>query len=184
MAPTDSGSDEVLVAAAKSDSASFGALYERYLPQVYRYLVTRASSPEEAADLTQAVFLKAYDGLARYKPGKAPFAAWLFRIARNAAIDSHRRERPVVPWERAPELESEAGSSGEDSVLRAERLRELRGLLAELEPEKRDLLALRYAGGLTSTEIASLVGKKPEAVKKQLQRTLQQLKEPYRDQHE
>ena len=183
LAQTEAGADEAFVAAARSDPESFGALYERYLPRVYRYLAARASSPEEAADLTQAVFLKAYDQLGRYKPGKAPFAAWLFRIARNAAIDSHRRQRPAIPWEWVPELASE-GDSGEHSVLRAERLQELRGLLSNLETEKRDLLALRYAGGLTIAEIAPLVGKKPEAVKKQLQRTLQQLKEHYRDGHE
>ena len=61
---------------------------------------------------------------------------------------------------------------------------ELRAAVGSLDRSKRDLLALRYAGGLTVAEIASLVGKRPEAVKKQLQRILQELKEHYRDQHE
>ncbi len=177
----ENGADEALVAAAQADAAAFEAIYERYFPRVYRYLAARAASPEEAADLAQGVFLKAFDGLRGYRPGATPFASWLFRIARNSAIDAHRRQRPTVPWEFVPGFQPVAEDSPEQSLLRAERLRELRAAMALLEPEKRDLLALRYAGGLTNAEIAPLVGKSPEAVKKQLQRTLQQLKEIHRD---
>lgn len=184
-APTAAaGTDESLVAAAKADRAEFAAVYERYLPRVYRYLAARAASPEEAADLTQAVFLKAYDGLPRYKPGRAPFVAWLFRIARNAAIDSHRRQRPSVPIDEVAGFEPTTPKTPEDGFLRFERIRELRAAVSSLDAEKRDLVALRYAGGLTVAEIAALVGKKPEAVKKQLQRTLHQLKENLREEHE
>ena len=180
----ESGPDDALVAAAKADPAAFEAIYERYLPRVYRYLAARATNPEEAADLTQAVFLKALDGLSGYKAKSTPFASWLFRIARNAAIDAHRRKRPTVPWEFVPEFHPEGGDSPDEAILHAERRRELRAALAQLEPDKRDLLALRYAGGLTAAEIAPLVGKRPEAVKKQLQRTLRELKENYRVDHE
>ena len=174
------GPDDALVLAAVADPAAFGAVYERYLPRVYRYLAAKASTPEEAADLTQAVFLNAFHGIGRFKPGKTPFASWLFRIARNVAVDAHRRRRPVVPWELA-NFEPEGDGSPEADALRKERLRELRRAIATLDNDKRDLLALRYGGGLTAAEIAPLVGKSPEAVKKQLQRTLRQLKEHYRD---
>ena len=180
-AAVESGPDDALVAAAQADSAAFAAVYERYLPRIYRYLAAKASTPEEAADLTQAVFLKAFDAVGRYRPGKTPFASWLFRIARNAAVDSHRRQRPTVPWELLPGVEPQAAYSPEGAAVNAERLRELRAAIATLDSNKRDLLALRYAGGLTAAEIAPLVGKSPEAVKKQLQRTLHQLKEHYRD---
>ncbi len=177
----ENGADDALVAAAQADAAAFAAIYERYLPRVYRYLAAKAATPEEAADLTQAVFLKAFDGIGRFAPGKAPFASWLFRIARNAAIDARRRSRPAVPWELVSGFEPEGASSPEEESLHQERLRELRQAIGTLDNDKRDLLALRYAGGLTAAEIAPLVGKSPEAVKKQLQRTLRQLKEHYRD---
>jgi RNA polymerase sigma-70 factor (ECF subfamily) len=175
------GHDDALVIAAQADPAAFDVVYDRYLPRVYRYLAARASSPEEAADLSQAVFLKAFHGLRGYRPGKAPFASWLFRIARNVAVDAHRRKRPVVAWTTVPDIHSDQAASPEDALLRTERLAELRAALATIEPEKRELLALRFAGGLTATEISPLVGKSPEAVKKQLQRTLRELKEHYRD---
>jgi RNA polymerase sigma-70 factor, ECF subfamily len=178
----ETGADDALVAAAQADPAAFGTIYERYLPRIYRYLASKASNPEEAADLTQAVFLKAFDALASYKPGKTPFASWLFRIARNAAVDAHRRRRPTTPLEAVPWFDPETdGATPEALALQAERLSELRAAIATLDSNRRDLLALRYAGGLTAAEIAPLVGKSPEAVKKLLQRTLQQLKEHYRD---
>lgn len=178
------GLDEPLVAAAQADPSAFGALYQHYLPGVYRYLAAKAGNPEEAADLTQAVFLKAFTSIQAFKPGTTPFVSWLFRIARNTAVDAHRKRRPVLAWEFAPDMPGDPDDSPELALLRAERLRELRSRLAQLEPARRDLLALRYAGGLTAAEIAPLVGKSPDAVKKQLQRTLQTLKEHYRDQHE
>src|SRR4051812_38705252 len=82
---TVAGSDDALVAAARESSEAFGDLYRLYLPRVYRYLSTRTASPEEAADLTQQVFLRAFHALPGYRAKEAPFTAWLFRIARNAA---------------------------------------------------------------------------------------------------
>ncbi|MGE3074499.1 MAG: RNA polymerase sigma factor [Dehalococcoidia bacterium] len=175
----ESDTDEALVAAAKADIAEFAALYERYLPRVYRYLSARAATPEEAADLTQAVFLKAYGGLGKYRTGKVPFAAWLFRIARNAAIDSHRRQKPSAPIAAAELMPSNAAHAPEAVTLQAERWSELRAAVRTLSAEKQELIALKYAAGLTAAEIAPLVGRKPEAVKKQLQRTLRELKEIY-----
>ena len=179
-APAEHSPDDALVAAAQAEPAEFAAIYERYLTRVYRYLAAKAASPEEAADLTQAVFLKAFDGIGKFRAGRTPFASWLFRIARNAAVDAHRRKRPSVPWELAG-FEPESDGTPEADALHRERLRELRAAIATLESSKRDLLALRYAGGLTAAEIAPLEGKSPEAVKKQLQRTLRDLKEHYRD---
>jgi RNA polymerase sigma-70 factor (ECF subfamily) len=177
--------DEPLVAAAQADPAAFEALYDAYLPRVYRYLAAHSASPEEAADLTQAVFVKAWQSLDRFRPGPAPFASWLFRIARNSAVDARRRARPAVPWAAVSDSADPghpAGGSPEDDLLRAERVAELRATLARLDPSRQELLALRYAAGLTAAEIAPIVGKRPEAVKKQLQRILHDLKEHYRDQ--
>lgn len=163
-APVDSREDAELVAASLLHSDTFGLLYERYLARVYRYMLSRCGSRDEAADLTQIVFTRAYDNLARYRPGRAPFAAWLFRIARNAAADAHRRRRTTVSWDGLPEALTAANGAQPDAIA-----------------EKRELLALRFASDLSSREIAAVVGKSEAAVKKQLTRTIAQLKEYYRD---
>lgn len=88
-----------LVRAAQADPRLFAALYQRYADRVYADLRARTSLPEDAADLTQQAFLQALDALPDYRPGRAPFAAWLFRIARNIAVDHHRRHRQTVTWD-------------------------------------------------------------------------------------
>lgn len=170
------------IAAAQADPAAFAALYRRYLPRVYRYLRARAPAPEDAADLTQQVFLQALDALPAYRPSGAPFAAWLFRIARHAAIDADRRRRPALDVAALPEVLHPADEHGPEAIiLRHEALAHLGALLRRLDAEKRELLALRFGAGLSATEIATVVGKRPEAVKKQLTRILHALKEQYRD---
>jgi RNA polymerase sigma-70 factor (ECF subfamily) len=174
--------DAALIAAAQANPAAFDALYRRYLARVYRYLRAHVGSDDEAADLTQQVFLKALDALPRYRPRGTPFAAWLFQIARHTVTDAYRRRRPTVAWEALPEaLHPLAEQEPEAAALRLEALAQLGALLARLDASKRELLALRFAAGLTAPEIAKVVGKSPAAVKKQLFRTMQMLKEQYRE---
>lgn len=170
---------------AEVDSRAFAALYQRYLARVYRYLRTRTSSDEDAADLTQQVFANALDGLPKYQDRGLPFAAWLFRIARNVVVDHRRRRRDTIAWDSLPEAlhPTDQRSEGcpEAAVLRQEDLERLRDLLVRLDPDQRELLALRFAGGLTALEIAALVGKSEAAVRKQVARLLQTLKGRYHD---
>jgi RNA polymerase sigma-70 factor (ECF subfamily) len=176
--------DEALIAAARVQPEAFGQLYQRHVTSVYRYVRTRTASDEEAADVTQSVFIKAMASLDRFRPG-SPFAAWLFRIARNASTDAYRRRRKTVGLDALPEsvLESLADSP-EDVVLKQERLRRLRGLVARLDADKQELLALRFGAGLTLREIAGVVGKREGAIKKQMSRVMAALKEQYFEQPE
>lgn len=169
---------------ARVDPMAFEPLYLRYRERVYRYVRTRLSSDEDAADLTQQIFLQAMTALPRYRPRGVPFAVWLFRIAHHAAINLSSRRLGYVSWDALPEacdLAEPVEQGPEALVARQETLMHVRALLASLDPEKRELLALRFAGGLNSTQIAALVGKKPEAVKKQINRLLQAFKEQYRE---
>ena len=174
--------DAALVAEALVRPEAFGLLYQRHLAPVYRYVRTRTASDEEAADVTQSVFIKALASLPRFRPG-SPFAAWLFRIARNASTDAYRKRRKTVGLDALPEpfLESLADSP-EDVVLKQERLRRLRALVARLDAEKQELLALRFGAGLTLREIGEVVGKREGAIKKQMSRITAALKERYFEQ--
>ncbi len=67
------------------------------------HICARTTTEEDAADLTQHVFVQALHALPQYRVRAAPFAAWLFRIARNVAIDAHRRRRITVAWDFIPE---------------------------------------------------------------------------------
>lgn len=176
-------SDEAtLIRAAQEDPAAFGVLYHRYRQRIYAYLRARTSDTEDAADLTQYVFLQALDALPRYRVGHTPFAAWLFRIARNAATDFHRQRRPTVTWDVLPEgLQPLTEHDVTGGILRQEDVARLRMLVRTLDRDTRELLALRFAGRLTIAEIAAVIGKSEAATQKKLFRTIQNLQERYHE---
>ncbi len=178
----DTADDEVaLVRAAQAEPTAFAPLYQRYRHRVYAYLRARTRDEEDAADLTQQVFVQALDALPRYRERGATFAAWLFRIAHNALVNFYRHHRPV-PLDLVPEaLHPLAEQDLEAGALRQDDLARLRPLVDALDAAKREMLALRFAGGLTAAEIAVVIGKSEAATKKQLSRTLQTLKEQYHD---
>lgn len=180
----DNGSDEsALVCEARSNPDAFDILYRRHLPPIYRYLRARSIDDHAAADLTQQVFLRAYEALPRYQERGLPFAAWLFRIARNAAVDQRRKEHPALDWDGLPEALRGADEEADPEVgaLRRDEMDRLSHLLKRLSAEQRELLALRFAGELTYREIAAVVGKREGTVKKQIHRLLQSLKEQFAD---
>ncbi len=172
--------DTALALRALTDPAAFGMLYDRYLDRMYAYLRARTSSAEDAADLTQQVFLRAFDALDQYHPQRASFATWLFRIARNTATDAYRRQKSAVAWDFLPAaLQPIAGDDPEASALRQETRDRLRLVLGACDARTREVLALRYGADLSVAEIAAIVGKSEAAVKKQLTRALRALKERY-----
>jgi RNA polymerase sigma-70 factor, ECF subfamily len=172
--------EAALVENAKQGPAAFAHLYELYFARVYRYLRMRVEHESDAEDLTQQVFLQALKALPRYEIRDTPFAAWLFTIARRALADHSQRARrrpPPIALDVAPEMADEQDM--ERDLLRRESYEELSRLLATLDPAERDLLALRFAGGLNASEIAAIFGKRPDAIRKQLSRLLHTLKEQY-----
>jgi RNA polymerase sigma-70 factor, ECF subfamily len=171
-----------LVAAAQTDGDAFGQLYRRYVDAVFSYLRTYSENDEDAADLTQHVFVRALEALPRYRHQGVPFRAWLFRIARNAATDTFRRRRRTLPWDHIPEsLHPFSRSDPESVAMHREALNELRVLVGQLPPEKQELLALRFAAGMSSSEIALVLGRSPAAVQKELVRVMHLLKEQIHD---
>ncbi len=170
------------IVAAQATPTAFEPLYLRYRGRVYHYLRTRLNNDEDAADATQQVLLQALKALPKYKQRGIPFAVWLFRIAHHLAINVSSRNSSTVSWQALPEmLHPASGQDLEASVLQQETLAHLKRLLATLNPYKRELLSLRFAAGLTVPQIAAVLGKNPEAVKKQLSRLLQSFKEQYHD---
>src|SRR2546430_6334531 len=106
--------DAALVRAAQAgDVRAFGALYERHRQAVYRYCLARSSSPHEAEDLVSEVFLKAMESLARYRDQGLPFVAFLYRVARNAAIDRSRKDKGSSLFDMAVEPRSGADVEGD-----------------------------------------------------------------------
>ncbi|NMB90110.1 MAG: sigma-70 family RNA polymerase sigma factor [Chloroflexi bacterium] len=164
---------DALVERARNDPAAFAQLYRRYLTPVYRYLYRRLGNEPDAQDITSQVFVEALDGLVRgrYHQGGC-FPAWLFTIARNRLTDLYRR-RPVLPLDE--HYSSDPGLTA--AVEKGEDRERLERLLARLDEERRELLRLRFSGGLSFAEIARLEGRSEAAVKMSVYRAIEWLRE-------
>jgi RNA polymerase sigma-70 factor (ECF subfamily) len=167
--------DDDLALAARDDTAAFESLYVRHRSAVYRYLRTRTTEGDDAADLTALTFERAFVAISRYRPGGSGVRAWLFGIARNASIDHGRRRLAAPPPERPPDPDE----GPEARLVADEAAAELRRRVAALPPDQRDAIVLRFAGGLTAREIGTVLGKTEAASQKLVSRGLAVLKESY-----
>lgn len=162
-----------LIAEAQENPAAFTPLYDRYVQPVYRYLYSRMGDVHAAEDVTSQTFIAAYEALPKYRE-QGQFSAWLFRIARSKMNDHFRRNRREVGLEAAGELIEREDSLG--TLIRAEELSQIRFLIKRLSEEEQDLIRLRYVAELSFVEIANLLGKREDAVKKSIYRLLERLK--------
>lgn len=162
---------------ASDRAARLEALYEAHRVPVYRYLRTRTPSDDEAGDLVATTFERAFVAIDRIRPERSALP-WLLRIARNAAIDRSRRQRPIHRLDDLREADQPISQiTPEDTFLEAERNAELRRLVFALPDAQRDAVALRYAAGLTAREIGQVIGKSEAATQKLIQRALLTLRE-------
>jgi RNA polymerase sigma-70 factor (ECF subfamily) len=146
------------IASAKSgDVGALDYLYVRFADDVHRYVLGILRDPHEAEDVTHDVFAKLMSAIRNYEQRSVPFAAWITRVARNAAID-HLRRRRAVPREEVHAVD--AVSQRDD----AERIESLRIALAQLPEEQREVVVLRHVAGLSPLEIANRLGKTEGAV--------------------
>ena len=132
--------------------ADWDALYADQLPRVYNFFRYRVGDGAVAEDLTSLTFEKAWVARNRYRRDLAAFSTWLMAIARNVAIDHHRRRRDHAPLDEAVHVASQ--DDPQQAVERHEAFRKLEGLLNALPERDRDLVSLKYGAGLTNRVIA------------------------------
>lgn len=161
--PESATIDELARAACAGDVEAVGRLYDELVTPIYRYVAVRVRRREDAEDITHQIFERIVAALPRYRDNGKPFAAWAFRIARNAVIDHVRRARPLEPLDAATEPHDEVGL--EQISLRGEEIRELRRAIRELTADQQEALALRYAAGLSAEEAAQAMGRRAGTVR-------------------
>jgi RNA polymerase sigma-70 factor, ECF subfamily len=173
---------EELALRARTDSEAFGELYRCHRAAVYRYLRARCRDDDLAIELTAVTFEKALRNINRYRTKGGGVLAWLLRIARNAAADDQRRNRPLLAQWQMNTDRTGREPSPEEAVIRTDERRRLRLLVADLPELQRDALALRFGAGLTARQIGVVIGKNEEATQKLISRALLRLREVARDQ--
>jgi len=180
--PSIGGPDDPRVVAlvnsvvGSKDANAFGELYDLYVERVYRYLYFRAGSHPEAEDLTEQVFLKAWEAIGRYRWQGRPFLAWLYRLAHNAHIDHVRSQKPTTSLnndERPFELASSAAAVDLTRALDADLLAQA---LGQLTPDQQQVIVMKFLEGLDNEQIAQTMDKREGAIRALQMRALMSLR--------
>ena len=173
--------EAAIIARAKAgDAEAISRLYERYAPQVRRYVAMRLGDPLLAEDVCSDVFVKVLEGLGRYEDRGWPFSAWLYRIAFARTMDMLRqaRRRPSVPLD---ESSSGALEPPDDAILSRIAYHEIKGEMRVLTNDQRLVLRLRFDEDRSLAEIAESLGRSIGSVKALQHRGLTRLAEALAD---
>ena len=159
---------------ASVPSEAFEALYRRTFPRVYGYVATLLRDRAAAEEVTAQAFERAFRKRRSFRASRGSQEAWLFGIARNAALDELRRRKRRAALEAEPEdVHGVAPDKHAEDALRREAVR---AALARLAPGERELIALKFAGGLSHEEMGRVLGISASNAGTRLHRALEKLR--------
>lgn len=170
--------EQQLIELAKRGNAdAFGALYDQYMPQIYRFALLRMGSQEEAEDLTHEVFVHAWQKIPTYEERGFPLTSWLYQIARNRIIDHFRTKKIELP------IDEQIGDhDGIDEELGADvdatlALAKVKDAIAQLGGEQQTVLIMRFVEDRSTREVAHTLGKTEGAIRLIQHRALRALRD-------
>ena len=159
--------EDLVRRAQEGDTESFAGLYEHFYDKIFRYLVFKTGSSVDAEDITEEVFLRMLESISSFSWRGFPFSSWLFRIAHNLVVDYYRKKgrQKTVPMEDASAV---IGASSYDLDSGLDLKLSMQGVYAAMQglsKLQREVINLRFAGGLSLKETAESMGKKENAIK-------------------
>lgn len=168
--------EESLVAQAiGGDKAAFTRLYDLHYDRVYRHVLYRVPSAQDAEDISQLVFLQAWRAVGRYQVTGSPFIAWLLTIAHNSVVTFYRRNRPTATLDY--EVREDRTDSNPEQVAEASLDRErVRTAITQLRPQHQQVVTMRFLDNLSNRDIALALGKSEGAVRVIQHRALAELR--------
>jgi len=168
------GVTETLTAPASAPGAweRFESLYRSSRDDVYAYVMTLLRDPGAAEDVTALAFERAYRRRRTFDRRRGEERAWLFGIARHAALDELRRRQRVAALVTDPSDDAVEGDEGEVSLRRTA----VQAALAQLSGREREIVALKFHAGLTNAELARVLGVSESNAGTLLYRTMEKLR--------
>ena len=170
--------------ARRGNEDAFRRLYGELYGPVAGYIAARTRNSHDAEDLTSEVFHRFLQRLDRFETGRGSVMTWVLAMARNAVIDHHRRldahgaaRRQTAPVEEMVDVLAADLADPLGSLIRNERLRQVRQLLRREPAEVREMFSLRFGQGLRVREVAAVMGLGEDAVKQRFARTLKKIRQ-------
>ena len=157
-----------------SGRLDFDALYRATRDDLYAYVATLLRDPGAAEDVTALTFERAMRRQRSFRPGRGSERAWLFGIARNAALDELRRRRRTTALTGDP---ADDAPSPQDDAEHAARRADVRAALDTLDAREREVIALKFHAGLSHRELAAVLGVSESNAGTQLHRAMKRLRE-------
>jgi len=154
----------LLERAKEYDQAALGELYDRYGPRIYSYIYYRLGDTSLAEDLTAQVFLRMLEAIRASRPWRDSFSGWLYRIAHNLIVDHFRRQAQEGCMPLEEQLVAAEDNTAEAVEKRLTR-RQLRAAINRLSEDQAQVVVLRFVEGLSSAEIARIMGKSEGAIR-------------------
>ncbi|MFQ6019552.1 MAG: RNA polymerase sigma factor [Dehalococcoidia bacterium] len=160
--------------AQQFDASALAWLYQVYHPKIYNYAFLQLGNAQLAEDVASDVMVKVIESIGGFRFRGAPFAAWVFRIARNRIIDMHRRRR------RRGEVQLDKEVAGREdpttSVEQALDRGHLQAALSRLTEEQRQVIVLRFIEGFDNASVARVLGRSQGSIKSLQHRALASLR--------
>jgi RNA polymerase sigma-70 factor, ECF subfamily len=151
-------------------------VYRAHADPLYRYALARLGDQAAAEDVVSETFLRLLEAIGRYEERGVPLRRYVFRIAHNLIVDQLRARRPSVTLgEMAPGL-ADAAEDPAREIERGQARDALHRALATLTPAQREVVLLRFLGGLEVFDVAEVIGKNSGAVKSMQHRALAALR--------
>lgn len=159
-----------------ANEAKLASLYEEYYGKIARYIFAHMGKRAEAEDLAGEVFLKALENLNAYEQRDVPMQAWLYKIAHNLTVDYLRKaaRRKTVPIE---DVEIESCEDIEKTVEQNIEIGRVNKAMEQLTSSQREVVRLRFFGGLTSREVGQLLNKSDGAVREMQRAAMESLRQ-------
>jgi RNA polymerase sigma-70 factor (ECF subfamily) len=165
---------ELAQRASQRDQDAFAELYTAYVEKIYKYVYYKVGDPNEAEDLCEQVFLKAWEAIGRYTWYGYPFSSWLYRLAHNLVVDHYRTRREILPLNDTLLIREEP-IDPEVALARSLGSNDLRRAILRLTPEQRQVICLKFIEGYSNSEIATMMDKKEGAIRALQYRALRSL---------
>ncbi|MBN1190286.1 MAG: RNA polymerase sigma factor [Dehalococcoidales bacterium] len=162
--------------AAAGDTVAFGRLYDIYADRIYRHVYYRTSNVEDAQDLTQEVFTRAWKALPKYKKTRTPFLGWLFTISHNLVVDYYRTKKDHAYLDNEIMIE-DRGKSPEHLLDAEFTQQEIRRAILQLPGDQQQVIIMSFIEGFEYSEISAALNKSEGNIRVIMHRGLKKMRD-------